>query len=144
MSQHHIRHSLFIRLPGLLLLYLLPTSLASLFQLFSFQLLNVKSTPTLNSEITALHIFPGVGVQSLSCVQLFAILRTVDHQAAMFMGFPKQEYWSGLPFPSPGPLSDPVIKLEFPSLPLSHQGSTHSLGNLNLSLCLKYHLPDNS
>jgi len=44
------------------------------------------------------------------------------------MGFPGQEYWSGLPFPFPGDLPDPEIKLASPalagdSLPLSHQGS---------------------
>ena len=32
---------------------------------------------------------------------------TVDHQAPPSMGFSRQEYWSGLPFPSPGDLSDP-------------------------------------
>ena len=44
------------------------------------------------------------------------------------MGFPRQEYWSGLPFFSPGDLADPGIKLMSPalisSLPLSHQGSS--------------------
>ena len=35
---------------------------------------------------------------------------TVAHQASLFMGFPKQEYWSGLPFPSPGDLPDPGTK----------------------------------
>ena len=35
---------------------------------------------------------------------------TVAHQAPLFMGFPRQEYWSGLPFPSPGSLPDPGIK----------------------------------
>ena len=39
--------------------------------------------------------------QSLSCVQLFVTPWTVACQAALSMGFPKQEYWSGLPFPSP-------------------------------------------
>ena len=44
------------------------------------------------------------------------------------MGFSRQEYWSGLPFPSPGNLADSGIKPEFPalqvnSLPLCHQGS---------------------
>ena len=43
------------------------------------------------------------------------------------MGFLRQEYWSGLPFPSPGDLPDPEIKpmflaLQAASLPLSHQG----------------------
>ena len=39
---------------------------------------------------------------SLSCVQLFATPWTVAHQAPLSMGFPRQEYWSGLPFRSPG------------------------------------------
>ena len=37
-------------------------------------------------------------------------LWTVAHQAPLSMGFPRQEYWSGLPFPSPGDLPDPGIK----------------------------------
>ena len=36
--------------------------------------------------------------------------RTVAHQAPLSMGFPRQEYGSGLPFPSPGDLLDPGIK----------------------------------
>ena len=32
------------------------------------------------------------------------------------MEFPRQEHWSGLPFPSPGDLADPGIKLESPAL----------------------------
>ena len=35
---------------------------------------------------------------------------TTAHQAPLSMGFPRQEYWSELPFPSPGDLLDPVIK----------------------------------
>ena len=42
-----------------------------------------------------------VKVKSLSCVQLFATPWTVAHQAPPSMGFPRQEYWSGLPLPSP-------------------------------------------
>ena len=42
-----------------------------------------------------------------SHVQLFANPWTEDRQAPMSMGFPRQEYWSGLPFPSPGDLPDP-------------------------------------
>ena len=41
-------------------------------------------------------------VKSLSHVQLFATPWTVAHQAPLSMGFPRQEYWSGQPFPSPG------------------------------------------
>ena len=39
---------------------------------------------------------------------------TVAHQSPMAMGFSRQEYWSGLPWPSPGYLPDPGIKPEFP------------------------------
>jgi len=40
----------------------------------------------------------------------FAALWTVDDQAPLSMEFPKQEYWSGLPFPTLGDLPDPGIK----------------------------------
>ena len=43
----------------------------------------------------------------LSCVQLFATPWTGAHQVPLFMGFSRQEYWSGLPFTSAGDLSDP-------------------------------------
>ena len=39
--------------------------------------------------------------QSLSRVRFFATPWTVAHQAPLSMGFPRQEYWSGVPFPSP-------------------------------------------
>ena len=54
--------------------------------------------------------------QSLSRVRLFATLRTVARQAPLSMGFPRQEYWSGLPFPSPGDPPDPGIEPWFPAL----------------------------
>ena len=57
-----------------------------------------------------------VNVKSLSRVQLFAILWTVAHQAPLSMGFSRQEYWSGLPFPSPGDLPDPGIEPMSPAL----------------------------
>ena len=41
-------------------------------------------------------------VKSLSCVQLFPTSWTVACQAPLLMGFSRQDYWSGLPFPSPG------------------------------------------
>ena len=44
------------------------------------------------------------------CVRLFAAPRTVTLQALLSMGFPRQEYWTGMPFPSPGDLPDPEIK----------------------------------
>ena len=52
----------------------------------------------------------------LSCVQLFATLWTVAHQAPPSMGFSRQEYWSGLPFPSSGDLPDPGIEPRSPTL----------------------------
>ena len=41
---------------------------------------------------------------------------TVTWQAPLSMGFSKQEYWSGLPFPSPGDLPDPEFKPGSPAL----------------------------
>ena len=49
-------------------------------------------------------------VKSLSHVRLFAIPWTVAHQAPPSMGFSRQEYWSGLPSPSPGDLPDPGME----------------------------------
>ena len=40
----------------------------------------------------------------------FAIPWTVAHQAPLSLGFPRQEYWNGLPFPSPGDLPHPGIE----------------------------------
>ena len=42
--------------------------------------------------------------------------RTVAHQAPLSMEFSRQEYWTGLPFPSLGDLPDPGIKPKFPTL----------------------------
>ena len=61
---------------------------------------------------------------------LFETLWTVARQILLSMGFPRQEYWSGLPFPSPGDLPNPRIECTPPghllwqvdSLPLSHLG----------------------
>ena len=41
---------------------------------------------------------------------------TVARQSPLSMGFPRQEYWSGLPFPSPGDLPDPGIEPRSPAL----------------------------
>ena len=57
-----------------------------------------------------------VVVQSLSCVQLFAIPWSVARQAPLFMGFSRQEYWSALLFSSPGDLTNPGIKPWSPAL----------------------------
>ena len=54
--------------------------------------------------------------ESLSHVRLFATPWTVAHQAPLSMGFSRQEYWSGLPFPSPGNLPDSGIERRSPAL----------------------------
>ena len=57
-----------------------------------------------------------VKMKSLSRVHLFATPWTVAHQAPLSVGFSRQEYWSGLPFPSPGDLPDPGVEPRFPTL----------------------------
>ena len=57
-----------------------------------------------------------VKVKSLCHVQLFGTLWTVAHQAPLSMEFSRQEYWSGLPFPPSGNLSEPGIKPGSPAL----------------------------
>ena len=57
-----------------------------------------------------------VVVSSLRWVQLFTTPWTIALQASLSMGFPRQEFWSVLPFPSPGNLPNPGIK---PTSPVS-------------------------
>ena len=57
-----------------------------------------------------------VWVKSLSRVRLFATPWTVARQASLSMGFSRQEYWSGLPLPSPGYLPNPRIEPGSPAL----------------------------
>ena len=69
------------------------------------------------------------GLSHCKCVRLFVTLWTVARQATLSMGFSRQEYWSGLPYPPPGDLPDPGIQptsseahaLQADSLLLSHQ-----------------------
>ena len=49
-------------------------------------------------------------------IRFFATPWTVAFQAPLSMGFFRQQYWSGLPFPSPGDLPNPGIKPRFPAL----------------------------
>ena len=55
-------------------------------------------------------------VKSLNLVGLSATPRTVAYHAPPSMGFSRQEYWSGLPFPSPEDLPDPGIEPRSPTL----------------------------
>ena len=60
---------------------------------------------------------PQSEMKSLSRVRLFVTPWTVAHRAPSPMGFSRQEYWSGLPFASPGDLPDPGIEPRSPALP---------------------------
>ena len=73
-----------------------------------------------------------VKVKLLSRVRLFVTLWSEAHQAPLSMGFSRQEYWGGLPFPSPGDLSNPGINL----------GLLHLLYWLHLSPLTSWYTPD--
>ena len=81
--------------------------------------------------------------QLLSSVQLFATPWTVAREALLSMDFSRREYWSGLPFPSPGDLPDPGIEPGSPASPvlqadallLSYQGCPYKYW------ALKYQAP---
>ena len=51
-----------------------------------------------------------------SCPTLCDPIDCVAYKAPLYMGFSRQEYWSGLPFPSPGDLPDPGIEPRSPAL----------------------------
>ena len=76
---------------------------------------------SLDGHLDCLHILTCISesevkVKSLSRVWLFVTPWTVAYQAPLSMGFSRQEYWSGLPFPSPGHLPNPGIKPGSPTL----------------------------
>ena len=79
--------------------------------------------------------------------------RTVAHQACLSMGFPRQEYWSELPFPTPGDLPDPGVEpgspaLQADSLPLEPPANYSYISDyvllifLHFLTCLKTFTPD--
>ena len=77
----------------------------------------------------------------MPCVHgLFMTPWTIAHQAPLSLEFPRQEYWSGLPFPSPGDLPDPGIEPVSPVSPalhvilylLSHGEAQSACSNLQL------------
>ena len=67
--------------------------------------------------------------QSFSPVWPYATTWTAARQAPLPMGFPRQEFWSGLPFPSPGDLPDPGIELGPPALQAVKEDVRRSEGN---------------
>ena len=80
---------------------------------------------------------------SLSCVQLFATLWTVAYQVPLSMGFSRQEFWSGLPFPSPTLFYGLLLIWFLVSCPDLIPGSRRSLGEENGSP-LQYSYLENS
>ena len=74
-------------------------------------ILNMPTTAILSLELTCAS-----ALSHFSHVQLFAIPWIIALQAPLSMGFPRQEYWSGLPCPTPGDLPDPQIEPASPVL----------------------------
>ena len=75
--------------------------------------------PQLNYSLASSAVFPCCYCfWSLCRVQLFCNLppRSVAHQAPLSMGFSRQEYWGGLPFSTPGDLSNPGTRPTSPAL----------------------------
>ena len=85
-----------------------------------------------------------MSIKSLSHIRLFGTLWTVAHQALLFMGFSRHEYWSGLPFPLPGNLPNPRIEpvsLTSPALAcmlftISTTWEAHAKGYTRVFVCL--------
>ena len=75
-------------------------------------------------------VYVCVCVRVCSVISDFVISWTVDHQASLSIGFSRQKYWSGLPFPTPGDLSNPNLCLlcllpwQLGSLPLVPPGKS--------------------
>ena len=82
-----------------------------------------------------------MNVKWLCHVRLFVTPWTVAYQAPLYMEFSRQEYWSGLPFPSPGDLPDPGIEpgslaLQANALPSEPPGKLFSYGLLFFKMVL--------
>ena len=96
--------NLWLWLPLSLWIWLLMSQLLLLRTPFHLDAYNIMIHQTWIPHPMSLHC------AALSHVQLFATPWTVAHQAPLSTGFSRQEYWSGLPFPSPGDLPDPGIQ----------------------------------
>ena len=94
------------------------------------EILKTKSSLVHSSEILK-HVLSG-----FSHVGLFATLWTRASQAPPSMGFPRQEHWCGLPYPSPGNLPDPSILPE--SLRSPELGSRFLISSVTREALLKH------
>ena len=84
------------------------TQLLSLISDFLLLILRTQNSLSLyckNGQLLSMCV-----LNCISCVQLFATRWMVARQAPLSMGFSRQEFWSRLPFPSPGDLPKPEIK----------------------------------
>ena len=106
----HTTHLVFLYLVG----HFFSVSMVVFPQLSSLQYVGVPEGSAFKSLVFYLCSLPriscGLEAKSLSHVRLFATGWTVAYQASLSMGFSRQEYWSGLPLPSPGDLPDPGIE----------------------------------
>ena len=98
------------------------------------------------TEWLSFHFTQPFNAMWLQSCLTFATLWTIDSQAPLFMGFSRQEYWSGFSFPSPRDLPNPRIKPLSPASPASAGGffTTETPGKPLISshwvLILAYHL----
>ena len=89
----------------------LPTFSCGCFKVSGYMyFVTIKNTSEIFDQVACLHAL------SLSRVRLFVAPWTVAHQVPLSMGFFRQEYWSGLPFPFPGDLPNPGIEAGSPAL----------------------------
>ena len=102
--------------------------------IYDFQkvILGLQSSLQLFHNFQNLHFYSTFLSVSCSVVSDSATPQTVAHQAPQSMGFSRQEYWSGLPCPSPRDLPDPGIEPKSPawqadSLPFELQGSPEGM-----------------
>ena len=84
-------------------------------------------TESLPKPMISTNVMTSIEVKLLSRVWLFVTPWTLSYQAPLSMGFLRQEYWSGLLFPSPGDLPNPGIEpwspaLQADALPSEPQG----------------------
>ena len=105
-------------------------------------LVHERMSPNLKNadvKMGSFRVLVGCGLIIKSCPTLFATPWTVAHPAPLFMGFPRQEYWSGLPFPPPGTLptqgSYPcLLHWQADSLLLSHLGRLRPFQTYRITL----------
>ena len=82
-----------------------------------------------------------VVVQLLSRVLLFVTPRAIAHQVPLSVGFSRQQYWSGLPFPPPGDLPDSGIKPRSPALQVDTLLTAPPGKSSHLVVFFKVHFP---